>query len=171
MLDGATPTVVIAGAEVLGQTQSSSPKPSVGRCLPSLRLALDGVQTQSWATASSSISSLHWPPKSGGSSCSASPPFRRAVIRLMFNENVDVVVVKSRRMGHFDVAHRASAFVDEITLDSEVDFDWLRQWQLADQTLRLAAPVAAVAITTRDCRGSLGCNRKCAETLCLARAA
>jgi len=46
------------------------------------------------------------------------------------------------RMGHFDVTRRASAFVDEITVDSEVDFDWLRSWQVADQSYRLSAPVS-----------------------------
>jgi len=70
------------------------------------------------------------------------PTLSRVVIRLLFNESVDVVVVKSKRMGHFDVSRRASAFVDEITVTDEVDFDWLRQWQIADNRFRLASDVA-----------------------------
>jgi len=45
-------------------------------------------------------------------------------------------------MGHFDVTRRASLFVDEITVDSEVDYIWLRDWQVADQSYRLAADVS-----------------------------
>lgn len=70
------------------------------------------------------------------------PTLSRVVIRLLFNESVDVVVVKSKRMGHFDVSRRASAFVDEITVTDEVDFAWLKQWQIADNRYRLAADVS-----------------------------
>jgi 2-succinyl-5-enolpyruvyl-6-hydroxy-3-cyclohexene-1-carboxylate synthase len=71
------------------------------------------------------------------------PTLSRVVIRLLFNEAVDVVVVRSKRMGHFDVSRRASAFVDEITVTDEVDFAWLRDWQIADNRLRLTAPVSS----------------------------
>jgi 2-succinyl-5-enolpyruvyl-6-hydroxy-3-cyclohexene-1-carboxylate synthase len=67
------------------------------------------------------------------------PTLSRVIIKLLFNQDVDVVVVRSKTMGHFDVSRRASAFVDEITLDAEVDFDWLREWQIADNQIRLSA--------------------------------
>lgn len=142
VLDGATPTVVIAGAE-------AGPD------------AVELAEAFGWPLLAEPSSGARWGANAilgyrlifdqqpalaaqiGRVIVFGKPTLSRAVIRLMFNEGVDVVVVKSRRMGHFDVAHRASAFVDEITVDSEVDFDWLRQWQLADQTLRLAAPVNA----------------------------
>lgn len=60
------------------------------------------------------------------------PTLGRAVIRLMFSPEVEVVVVRSNTMGHFDVARRAAHVVDEITLDDEVDFEWLERWRLAD---------------------------------------
>jgi 2-succinyl-5-enolpyruvyl-6-hydroxy-3-cyclohexene-1-carboxylate synthase len=60
------------------------------------------------------------------------PTLGRAVIRLLFNENVEVVVVRSKVMGHFDVSRRASIVVDEISVDSDVDFEWLERWRLAD---------------------------------------
>lgn len=67
------------------------------------------------------------------------PTLSRAITKLLFNQDVDVVVVRSKTMGHFDVSRRASAFVDEITVDAEVDFEWLRDWQIADNQLRLSA--------------------------------
>lgn len=63
------------------------------------------------------------------------PTLGRAVIRLLFNENVEVVVVRSKVMGHFDVSRRASKVVDEITVDDEVDFEWLERWRAAEHEL------------------------------------
>ncbi len=60
------------------------------------------------------------------------PTLGRAVIRLLFNEEVEVVVVRSKVMGHFDVSRRASKVVDEIAIDNEVSFEWLERWRLAD---------------------------------------
>jgi 2-succinyl-5-enolpyruvyl-6-hydroxy-3-cyclohexene-1-carboxylate synthase len=60
------------------------------------------------------------------------PTLGRAVIRLLFNENVEVVVIRSKVMGHFDVSRRASIVVDEIAIDNEVEFEWLERWRLAD---------------------------------------
>mgnify|MGYP000553064695 FL=1 len=45
------------------------------------------------------------------------PTLGRAVIRLLFNEGVEVVVVRSKVMGHFDVSRRASIVVDEIAIE------------------------------------------------------
>jgi 2-succinyl-5-enolpyruvyl-6-hydroxy-3-cyclohexene-1-carboxylate synthase len=38
-------------------------------------------------------------------------------------------------MGHFDVSKRAAHIVDEITVDDEVEFEWLEQWRLADHEI------------------------------------
>jgi len=65
------------------------------------------------------------------------PTLGRAAIRLLFNPDVEVVVIKSRVMGHFDVSRRASKVVDEITVDNEVDFDWLERWRMADAEIVL----------------------------------
>lgn len=63
------------------------------------------------------------------------PTLSRAVIRLMFNEEIEVVVIRSPVMGHFDVSRRAAHIVDEITVDDEVEFEWLEQWRLADHEI------------------------------------
>jgi 2-succinyl-5-enolpyruvyl-6-hydroxy-3-cyclohexene-1-carboxylate synthase len=74
------------------------------------------------------------------------PTLGRAVIRLLFNEGVEVVVVRSKVMGHFDVSRRASIVVDEIAIDNEVEFEWLERWRMAD------ADVAALATDKLDRR-------------------
>ena len=66
------------------------------------------------------------------------PTLGRAAIRLLFNAEVEVVVIKSKVMGHFDVSRRAAHVVDEITVDDEVDFEWLERWRLADAELNTA---------------------------------
>lgn len=63
------------------------------------------------------------------------PTLGRAVIRLLFKSEVEVVVVRSKTMGHFDVSRRASHVVDEITVDDEVDFEWLERWRQADAAI------------------------------------
>lgn len=60
------------------------------------------------------------------------PTLGRAAIRLLFNESVEVVVVKSKVMGNFDVSRRAVSVVDEIAIDTDVDFDWLERWRIED---------------------------------------
>lgn len=60
------------------------------------------------------------------------PTLGRAVIRLLFNEDIEVVVIRSNVMGHFDISRRASIVVDEIAIDNEVEFEWLERWRLAD---------------------------------------
>jgi 2-succinyl-5-enolpyruvyl-6-hydroxy-3-cyclohexene-1-carboxylate synthase len=60
------------------------------------------------------------------------PTLGRAAIKLLFNPEVEVVVVRSQHMGHFDVSRRAGKQVDEITVDDEVDFQWLDAWRRAD---------------------------------------
>ena len=70
------------------------------------------------------------------------PTLTRSVIRLFFNENIEVVVVRSRNMGLFDVSRRAAMFVDDVTFDVDVDGEWLEAWRVADQKARLMAPVS-----------------------------
>jgi 2-succinyl-5-enolpyruvyl-6-hydroxy-3-cyclohexene-1-carboxylate synthase len=61
------------------------------------------------------------------------PTLSRQVTALFFDDNVETVVVRSKTHGLFDVARRAAQFVDEITVDDEVDFEWLALWRQADQ--------------------------------------
>lgn len=68
------------------------------------------------------------------------PTLGRAVIRLLFSENVEVVVVRSKVMGHFDVSRRAAKVVDEIAIDNEVEFEWLERWRMVDA--ELATPLS-----------------------------
>lgn len=63
------------------------------------------------------------------------PTLSRVVIRLLFDDSVEVIVVRSKVMGHFDVSRRASKVVDEITVDDEVDFEWLERWRSAEHEL------------------------------------
>lgn len=60
------------------------------------------------------------------------PTLSRQVNSLFFNERIETIVVNSRSHGKFDPAHRASKFVDEISVDDEVDFEWLVKWRQAD---------------------------------------
>jgi hypothetical protein len=54
---------------------------------------------------------------------------------LLFNPDIEVVVVRSKVMGHFDVSRRAVNVVDEIAIDNDVEFEWLERWRLADAEL------------------------------------
>lgn len=77
------------------------------------------------------------------------PTLSRDIIGLLYREDVEVIVVRSKLMGHFNVGGRASALVDEVTVDSEPGGEWLASWRLADQQLRLSAPVTGV-LTRRE---------------------
>jgi 2-succinyl-5-enolpyruvyl-6-hydroxy-3-cyclohexene-1-carboxylate synthase len=70
------------------------------------------------------------------------PTLGRAAIKLLFNTDVEVVVVRSPHMGHFDVSRRAGKVVDEITVDDEVDFEWLDAWRRADAEHSHSAPAS-----------------------------
>jgi 2-succinyl-5-enolpyruvyl-6-hydroxy-3-cyclohexene-1-carboxylate synthase len=60
------------------------------------------------------------------------PTLSRSIVRLMQNPQVEVVVVRSRQMGFFDVARRAAFIVDEVSVTDEVEFEWLAQWRAED---------------------------------------
>jgi 2-succinyl-5-enolpyruvyl-6-hydroxy-3-cyclohexene-1-carboxylate synthase len=70
------------------------------------------------------------------------PTLSRAVTQLFFSEHIEVVVVRSNSMGLFDVSHRASMFVDDVTFDVDVDGEWLETWRIADQKFQLATEVS-----------------------------
>lgn len=63
------------------------------------------------------------------------PTLWRVVNRLLFDADIEVVVMRSKVMGHFDVSRRATYQVDEITVDDEVEFEWLAKWRAAEQQL------------------------------------
>jgi 2-succinyl-5-enolpyruvyl-6-hydroxy-3-cyclohexene-1-carboxylate synthase len=60
------------------------------------------------------------------------PTLGRAAIALLKREDVEVYVVRSATMGHFDVSRRAKAQVDELVFDDEVPFEWLAKWRHLD---------------------------------------
>lgn len=140
VLDSTVPTVVIAGADATPDATELAEsfgwpllaEPSSGarfgsNCIVAYRQILETVPDLA--------------NRIGRVIVFGKPTLSRAITRLFFNQDIDVVVVRSRTMGHFDVSRRASAFVDEITVDREVDFEWLREWQLADNQIRLSASV------------------------------
>ena len=60
------------------------------------------------------------------------PTLSRTINALIAREDIEVIVVRSRTHGHFDIARNAKQFVDEISLDSEPDFEWLQRWRTAN---------------------------------------
>ena len=77
------------------------------------------------------------------------PTLSRQITKLFYREDVEVIVVRSKNMGHFNVGGRAQAFVNEVTVSSEPDGAWLESWRIADQQLRLASPVSG-ELTRRE---------------------
>lgn len=74
------------------------------------------------------------------------PTLGRGVVALLKNPSVEVIVVRNRSYGHFDVTRRAAKFCTELTVLEEPDFDWLTAWRAADAGL---AKVAATVAPTR----------------------
>ena len=70
------------------------------------------------------------------------PTLSRSINRLFFSEHIEVVTVRSRSMGLFDVSRRASMFVDDVTFDVDVDGEWLDAWRIADQKIQLSSPLS-----------------------------
>ena len=94
------------------------------------------------------------------------PTLSRQITGLLYREGVEVIVVRSKNMGHFNVGGRATAFVDEVTVDSEPAGVWLESWRIADQQLRLAAPVSA-ELTRRELVEQVWAATEGAENLVL----
>lgn len=63
------------------------------------------------------------------------PTLGRAAIKLLFDADVEVIVIRSKVMGYFNVSRRAAVLVDEVTVDEEVNFEWLERWRKADAEL------------------------------------
>jgi len=70
------------------------------------------------------------------------PTLSRTITRLFFSEHVEVIVVRNRAMGLFDVSRRAAMFVDDVTFDVDVAGEWLEAWRVADQKVQLSTPVS-----------------------------
>lgn len=66
------------------------------------------------------------------------PTLSRKINALFFSEAIETVVVRSKSHGHFDIAKRAKQIVDEISVDDEVDFDWLSNWRNVDNEFQVA---------------------------------
>ncbi len=77
------------------------------------------------------------------------PTLGRAVIGLLRNPDVEVIVVRNREYGHFDVTRRAAQFCDELTVLEEPDFEWLTHWRAADAAVNATAAAAATDSVTR----------------------
>ncbi|MEN9608427.1 MAG: hypothetical protein RLZZ06_358 [Actinomycetota bacterium] len=143
ILDGSVPTVVIAGAgadegavelaEAFGLPVFAEPS-SCARFGENAVLAYPLLLAQNKELAE----------RIGRVIVFGKPTLTRSVIRLFFNENIEVVVVRNRAMGLFDVSRRASMFVDDVTFDVDVDGEWLEAWRVADQKVRLSQPVSEV---------------------------
>ena len=141
ILDGAVPTVVIAGAgaeegavelaEAYGLPLFAEPSSSA-RFGENAILSYPKLLAENPALAGQIARVIVF----------GKPTLTRSVMRLFFNENVEVVVVRSRKMGLFDVSRRAAMFVDDVTFDSEVEGEWLESWRVADQHFQVATPVS-----------------------------
>jgi 2-succinyl-5-enolpyruvyl-6-hydroxy-3-cyclohexene-1-carboxylate synthase len=76
------------------------------------------------------------------------PTLSRKIQAMFYNEAIETVVVRSKSHGVFDVAKRASQIVDEISVEDEVDFDWLTAWRIVDKEFE-------VSITTELTRANI----------------
>ena len=74
------------------------------------------------------------------------PTLGRGVVALLKNPAIEVIVVRNRAYGHFDVTRRAAKFCTELTVLEEPDFEWLTAWRAADAGL---AKVEAEVAPTR----------------------
>lgn len=140
ILDGSVPTVVVAGAG----SGDSAVELAEAYGLPIFAEPSSGARFGENAILGYPLllSESELKDRIGRVIVFGKPTLTRSVIRLFFNESVEVVVVRSRTMGLFDVSHRASMFVDDVTFDTDVDGEWLESWRIADQKLRLGSPVS-----------------------------
>jgi len=148
MLDGAVPTVVIAGAEA--GPEATELAEAFG--WPLLAEPSSGARFGDNAILGYRLVISERPELAtdiGRVIVFGKPTLSRQVTALFHSPTVEVIVVKSKTMGFFNLGGRAQAFVDEITVDSEPTGAWLEQWRIADQQLRLEAPVSGV-LTRRE---------------------
>ncbi len=80
------------------------------------------------------------------------PTLSRAIVGLLKNPDVEVVVMKNRNYGFFDVSRRAAHFCDELSVSGEPDFEWLEHWREADRNLatEVDALTSADSVAYRD---------------------
>ena len=139
ILDGSVPTVVVAGAgagEAAVELAEAYGLPIFAEPSSGARFGENAILGYPLLLADAGLKD-----RIGRVIVFGKPTLTRTVIRLFFNESVEVVVVRSREMGLFDVSHRASMFVDDVTFDTDVPGEWLESWRIADQKLRLSSPV------------------------------
>ena len=140
ILDGSVPTVVVAGAgagESAVELAEAYGLPIFAEPSSGARFGENAVLGYPLLLAEAGLKD-----RIGRVIVFGKPTLTRSVMRLFFNENIEVVVVRSQAMGLFDISHRASMFVDDVTFDTDVEGEWLESWRIADQKLRLASPVS-----------------------------
>ena len=148
MLDGQVPTVVVAGAE--SGPEATELAEAFG--WPLLAEPSSGARFGENAILAYRLVIADRPELAnaiGRVIVFGKPTLSRQITGLFYRETVEVIVVKSKAMGAFNVGGRAQAFVDEVTVDSEPSGAWLEAWRVADQQLRLQAPVSGT-LTRRE---------------------
>jgi 2-succinyl-5-enolpyruvyl-6-hydroxy-3-cyclohexene-1-carboxylate synthase len=141
ILDGSVPTVVVAGAD----TNEGAVELAEAYGLPIFAEPSSGARFGDNAILAYPLllaENKELADRIGRVIVFGKPTLNRSVIRMFFNEKIEVVVVRSRNMGLFDVSRRASMFVDDVTFDVDVDGEWLESWRVADQRVRLSTPVS-----------------------------
>ena len=150
VVDGSVPTVVIAGAgagEDAVELAESFGWPLFAEPSSGARFGANVVVGYRALLESELASRI------GRAVVFGKPTLSRAVVALLKNPDVEVVVMKNRSYGFFDVTRRAAHFCDELSVSGEPDFDWLEDWRVADRELAGATPVhSATAASTKDGR-------------------
>jgi len=149
ILDGSVATVVIAGAgagEAAVELAEAFGLPLFAEPSSQARFGENAILAYSNILATDPM----LPDQIGRAIVFGKPTLTRPIISLLNNPTVEVVVIKSRTMGHFDVSRRASLFVDEVTMNAEGPDGWLELWRVADQLEAVDAPVEDAEISRED---------------------
>ena len=141
VVDGSVPTVVIAGAgagEDAVELAESFGWPLFAEPSSGARFGANVVVGYRALLESELASRI------GRAVVFGKPTLGRAVVGLLKNPSVEVVVVKNRSYGFFDVTRRAAHICDELSVTGEPDFEWLDDWRAADALLAQDAAEAQV---------------------------